>query len=183
MTGLSSYGGSLAPKALTAAQLVAPWNVNVGTQTMMCSDCHGSDSVAPAAQGPHGSASSFMLAGTNRNWPGTFTLGSMTSGLGTAAGLFCANCHPTSTSSNNVHSASNHRGSRCTACHILIPHGGKVSRLIATATAGLPARLQQTGVTVNVTQFRKASSPSGYGKSNCNTSCGGHGTITSPETW
>jgi hypothetical protein len=67
-TGLNNYSNSKAPKALGTAQLKAPWNVNVGTQTMMCSDCHDATTtnyVASATQGPHGSANQFILRGPN----------------------------------------------------------------------------------------------------------------------
>jgi predicted CXXCH cytochrome family protein len=54
--GLNSQTGSYAPKALESAQLKSPWNVNVGTQTMYCSDCHGADSEnSTDPKGPHGS--------------------------------------------------------------------------------------------------------------------------------
>jgi hypothetical protein len=181
-TGLSNYGGSLSPKPLAASELGAPWNTNMGTQTMMCSDCHGADAAAPAAQGPHASAATFMLVGSNRTWPGTFGLSSASwnTGIGTAAGLFCANCHP-AWNANNVHSRGDHSGLKCTRCHILVPHGGKISRLMATATAGLPARLN--GGSVALTAFKKSSSPTGYSESACSTNCGHHGAISGGETW
>ena len=52
---------------------LAPWDVGVGTQTMYCSDCHGSDTQAGTAVpdggedgnpwGPHGSNNDFLLKG------------------------------------------------------------------------------------------------------------------------
>jgi hypothetical protein len=190
VAALNSYTGNTVPKALAAAQLSAPFATSPGTQTMTCTDCHSGDAAAPAAQGPHGSAATFMLRGANKTWPGTFTLATTgtaayNAGAGTAAGLFCLNCHPIrpASGSNNVHTRSNHSSRACTDCHILIPHGGKVSRLIAakgTGTSTLPARYDGGSV---VTQFKKAASATGYSTSNCNTSCGGHGTVSSPETW
>ena len=70
-----------------------PWNTNIGTQTMYCSDCHGSNTAGGTAEptggqdgnpwGPHGSTNDFILKG---NW---------TNGTGTgeqATGL-CFKCH------------------------------------------------------------------------------------------
>jgi hypothetical protein len=108
----------------------------------------------------------------------------MATGVGTAAGLFCSNCHVSTSSGNKAHSTGNHKSVKCAGCHIVLPHGGRVSRLIATSDGGLPARLQQTGVSVNMVQFKKASTPSGYSESNCQTNCGQHNSaVTSPETW
>ena len=69
---------------------------NLGTQTMMCSDCHNTDAATPAAQGPHGSAAQFMLRGANAaNWPNVT--------LPNRATSWCWNCHGTTT--NSTHSA------------------------------------------------------------------------------
>ena len=155
VTGLNNYPNSLAPKALATAQLSAPWNVNVGTQTMTCSDCHATDSVS--SKGPHGSSVKWMLAGTNKAWPyqgaannggstGTYwTYSNRATGQGTAAGLFCLNCHPV-TGTNSAHSTGNHSGYKCVECHIRVPHGGKMSRLLTTYNgATLPTRYYPNG--------------------------------------
>lgn len=183
---------------LAAGQMTAAWN-SVGAQTMYCSDCHGNDAAAPAAQGPHGSTVSHILAGPNTKWPESSPGVLYQTGSGTTAanltGLFCLNCHPMRVSAiakatwyNNAHTE--HDGVQvsnvaCIRCHILVPHGGKVSRLIATNTAGLPTRYAYAGNKANVyvTQYMKAATPTGYGSGNCNTSCGGHGTVGTPETW
>jgi predicted CxxxxCH...CXXCH cytochrome family protein len=130
-------------------------------QLMTCTDCHNADAVSPAAQGPHGSAVRFMLSGVNRAWPFTsaasngaasgtaFRLNTSETGIGTTNGLFCRNCHPVpnSANSNAIHTQSGlnsgtHASSAaiaaCVACHIRVPHGGKVSRLMVTTNA--PAR-------------------------------------------
>ena len=160
ITGLNNYPNSLAPKALTAAKMKAPWNVNVGTQVMTCSDCHVTDTAA--SKGPHGSAVKWMLSGTNKAWPYTTTAGNGTStgtlftvatystNNGTANGLFCLNCH-TVTASNNWHSSGDVSGGQhgsnaimaCASCHVRIPHGGKISRLLQTTNA--PARYKSNG--------------------------------------
>lgn len=183
-----------APKALTAARMVAPWNVNVGTQTMTCSDCHATDSTA--SKGPHGSGVKWMLAGTNKAWPYTTTAGNGGSSgtlwtynnqaSGTANGVFCLNCHVIA---NSPHTATtDHQGTACVNCHLRVPHGGKVSRLIATRNGNpgttLPARYHPNGNggggTVYITSFIKAAS---YGTGNCAvTGCSSHGAITG-ESW
>jgi hypothetical protein len=92
-------------------------------QTMMCSDCHGNDTIAStAAQGPHGSAVKWMLKGRNKGWP-TRRASENGTGIGDGTnwqrlygvgdmqyydgrdgpdlwgdywdGLFCLNCHST----------------------------------------------------------------------------------------
>ena len=198
--GLSSYANSISPKALVSAQLTSPWNVNMGTQTMYCSDCHASDSTVA---GPHGSATKWMLAGTNKAWPytlaanngtsaGTFrTLSNSTTGSGGTNGLFCLNCHPatTSASSNSVHRKGDHSGYSCVACHIRVPHGSKVSRFITANGGGLPARYYPDGNGgghSGFSQFRKSTiSKDSYAKTACRSSCAGDhsSSVTSPESW
>ncbi len=205
VTGLASYTGNTAPKALVAAQLLAPWNTNVGTQTMLCSDCHNTDAASPAAQGPHGSAITYMLAGANRAWP--YNVAGATSGtlikLSTSEtnlnnangnGLFCRNCHPqmNNTASNSVHRNTNLNGGQhggnanvpaCTGCHIRVPHGGKLSRLFVTTNA--PARYKIG--TPNMAQVSKNATKDGYGTgwpTGFRSSCSQHsGSGTGTELW
>jgi hypothetical protein len=169
VTGIANYAGptGTAGYAVPVGRMVAPWNAatsgttGIGQQTMTCSDCHNTDTANPVVNGPHGSAVPFMLSGTNRTWPGAFTLGAYTTGQGSAAGLFCLNCHTIKPSSgaNAAHNrGSGHTQLSCTACHILIPHGGKVSRLILTTNA--PARYKQSGVAPALNQFRKTTNGS-----------------------
>ena len=179
-TGLNNYPNSKTPKALAAAALKAPWNVNVGTQTMMCSDCHDATStnyVASAAQGPHGSANQFMLRGPNAaNWPNVTTFSTS----------WCANCHNDNVSMSGH--ANHHSAGGCNTCHVVIPHGSKMSRLIADQDGSMPARYalnsSKSTTIVKVTSFTKSSTTS-YGTGNCRTSCGEHssGTSTSMENW
>ncbi|MEI6208011.1 MAG: hypothetical protein WCP20_14610 [Desulfuromonadales bacterium] len=203
-TGLNNYPNSLAPKALTAAKMKAPWNVNLGTQVMTCSDCHATDTAA--SKGPHGSAVKWMLAGTNKAWPYTttagngtgtgtaFTVNTYATGNGTANGLFCLNCH-TVTGSNSWHlyvSSSTHSTNAimsCVSCHIRVPHGGKISRLLQAGTATtVPARYRSNGSsgTPNFLNFGtssvniKGSSYSGNFKSSCSQHSGGG---TGGEAW
>jgi hypothetical protein len=191
---------------LAANQL---WNGWTPGQTMYCSDCHGDGVASPAAQGPHGSAIAHLLKGPNTYWPtngpnGTGTLYIIGTGSGQPAestfnGLFCRNCHRISTGAgffNNVHNehatAQGGGGAgACISCHTLVPHGGKVSRLMATRT-GMPLRYAYQGTLNNVgmTQFIKRA-PNGYAKSDCGAvnptlpggmSCNTHTAIVG-ETW
>lgn len=134
------------------------WTAGRG-QTMYCSDCHGDSAASPLAQGPHGSSAAYILKGPNSTWPGSYSLG------GTVTGLFCLNCHPnlnSTTLSNGVHTRGAHRNISdgvCTNCHITIPHGGKVSRLIVDAdSSAIPARYVGTGASIR--SFRKDTSGS-----------------------
>jgi len=161
VTGLNNYPNSAAPKALVSAKMKAPWNVNLGTQVMACSDCHATDSAA--SKGPHGSSVKWMLAGTNKAWPyttaagnggsaGTLrSMGNYNTGDGTKDGLFCLNCHVV-TGTNSFHTqianfsdehSSTSGPAMCANCHIRVPHGGKMARLLQTTNA--PARYKADG--------------------------------------
>ena len=150
---------------LTAAKLSGGWTPG---SIMNCSDCHATDSTA--SKGPHGSSVKWMLTGPNRAWPyiqasmnGTsnttttnyYTLDTTTGAqaynrnAGTTNGLFCLNCHPI-LNSNTYHSSSatkrtSHRSFNmaCVNCHIRVPHGGKIGRLLITTNA--PARYKANG--------------------------------------
>ena len=177
VTGLNNYTnsiavGSPAKKGLTTAAMKAPWNVNVGSQTMLCTDCHNTD--GNLAQGPHGSAAQFMLRGTNSaNWPDVDP-----ANIGTS---WCANCH---TPNNTVHSPHGGGGLRCYTCHIVIPHGGKMSRLIADRDGVMPARyaFNNDKNNVQILEFTKTDAGSYNGDNQCNTSCGQH-TASPGENW
>ncbi|HLP76571.1 MAG TPA: hypothetical protein VK327_06575 [Candidatus Paceibacterota bacterium] len=182
MTGLDNYPNSVAvsgKKGLLAAAMKAPWNVNVGQQTMLCSDCHDStttNSVATAAQGPHGSAFQYMLRGPNgANWPNVT--------LRNIATSWCMNCH--NNAAGRPHTTGDHSGYPCYNCHIVIPHGGKVSRLLAANNGGsLPARYTYNNTISNarLTGVTKSAT----GSYNEDTSCGGcgeHNTANGNERW
>ncbi|MEI6210879.1 MAG: cytochrome c3 family protein [bacterium] len=173
LTGLNNYANSAAPRNIAATAMKAPWNVNAGTQTMLCTDCHNTDGAL--AQGPHGSAAQFMLRGPNStNWPNV-----LIADIGTS---WCANCH---TPNALVHDSGVH-SLRCYECHIVIPHGGKMSRLIADGDSTMPARYAYNSNTnlVQIKWFNKAAPASYNGNNQCNTKCtGGHTTVASGENW
>ena len=120
----------------SSAAWLAPWNANIGNQTMHCSDCHGnataSGTITPSGTnpwGPHGSTNDFILKG-----PYNVNTGSPdTNGL-------CFRCHASAryagTSGGTGFSGGGrgdlhayHRdkiGSmRCNWCHVAVPHGWK----------------------------------------------------------
>jgi predicted CxxxxCH...CXXCH cytochrome family protein len=185
---------------LAASQLVNGWAPG---NVMTCSDCHGADAASPAAQGPHGSAVKYMLHGTNRAWPYT-TAGATTGSLflmnNTATnynaangnGLFCRNCHPDpaggtgTTNAGHIEFNGRHSSnaiSACIRCHLRVPHGGKVSRLIATSP-NTPARYQVTGQTLNFVHFVKNNAGTYSGSSWFGTTCSTHsGGAATGEAW
>ncbi len=140
---LNNRPGSYAPKALQASAMRHPWNQNVGTQTMYCSDCHGADNEhAGDPKGPHGSSFNFMLKGPNKYWPtkpdGTLFTYSDIQPDGSAPDLFCANCHNLAVPHrdwqvsmwNLVNVLQGNTDIPCVSCHVAVPHGSPVSRLI-----------------------------------------------------
>ncbi len=180
-----------ASNRLTAAKLTGGWAPG---GVMTCSDCHATDTAA--SKGPHGSSVKWMLAGTNKAWPYTttagngastgtlFTVATYNTNNGTANGLFCRNCH-TITASNNWHAngdvtGGEHGGNAimaCASCHVRVPHGGKVSRLLQTVNA--PARYRSNGSTATSSfDFWGTSSTnikgSSFSSANFNSSCSQH---------
>ncbi len=192
VTGLDNYPNSIVvggKKGLLASAMTAPWNTNMGQQTMMCSDCHNTDASSPAAQGPHGSAAQFMLRGPNSaNWPDV--------SVANFSSSWCANCHTNSAGAPHTEGGHTENNLPCYACHIVIPHGGKVSRLIADHD-GMPARyaynnqlrsIATDGATGNgmfpyVEAFTKAATGS-YDTPNCKAGCyADHDSTTPSENW
>ncbi len=180
LASLNNYTNSLTPKPLQTTDMVAPWTA-VGTQTMTCTDCHGADAAAPASQGPHGSANRMMLKGTNSaNWPAVTITNKATA--------WCANCH-TIRATGELHAA-NHTGFNCYECHIVVPHGGKMSRLLGSGAAGtgMPARYAYQGNIANThlwAHTKQAASSAWTTTSICQTGCatGTHDTGGQTDTW
>lgn len=178
--------------------------------TMMCSDCHG-DSDAPFAmiespagsgnwipnpaavdvpQGPHGSSVRFSLRGPATDWPTRSDTGALIRLVDLVDanydGLFCTNCHPKARiDGNRAHSAARgldkHGGQACIYCHVQVPHGGKVSRLIGDHET-MPARLAYQGNLDNMkmSSYQKGASTkntcSVVAGSSCDTHSTGHNT-------
>jgi len=163
--------------SLKNAQLTATWSSNIGTQTMMCSDCHNTDASSPAAQGPHGSAVAFMLRGPNTVWPPTANLDGSPELETAYNGSFCSNCH-TYTRDNEAHDNHDDVGDAsefnlyCYSCHIVVPHGGKLARLIGDRNS-MPARYAYNNnlSTMQVQAFRKRGDYSNYQEQDCQAAC------------
>jgi len=149
----------------SAAAWLPPWNSAVGTQTMYCSDCHGSttaaESVVPAGNnpwGPHGSANDFILKGT---WDAATGGNGRDNPAPDPANGLCFKCHEKEayadrngdnrnsgfggSKSNNLHAfhTDNVGSMRCMWCHTAVPHGWKNKALLVNlndvgAEAGLP---------------------------------------------
>ena len=149
---------------LSANNWLFPWRNAVGSQTMYCSDCHGSEvtaatSVIPNggengnAWGPHGSNNNFLLKGLWNTATGT---GQQGTGL-------CFKCHVYATYStradvrtgfwldngNDGHSfhADKIGRLRCNWCHVAVPHGWKNKAFLVNLNdvgpeVGLPAGTQ-----------------------------------------
>lgn len=137
-------------RRLTAAALTGGWAPG---EVMSCSDCHGRDTGNSAtAQGPHGSTVKWMLTGKYQNWPftsaaanGTAAGGTLLTGTGAStypASNFCFNCH-TWAAGGNAHVKSTNHIEPCVTCHIRVPHGGKVPRLLTGTNA--PSRYKPNG--------------------------------------
>ncbi|MEH6811407.1 MAG: cytochrome c3 family protein [Motiliproteus sp.] len=128
---------------------LSPWNTTaaVGSQTMYCSDCHGSDTAngtsIPRSQtgtdsedgppwGPHGSSNDFILKGWWKPAEGTAIPNN----------ALCFKCHDTGyrdaglsssgfwdtdTGKDELHDYHNKQvgALRCNWCHIALPHGWK----------------------------------------------------------
>jgi hypothetical protein len=155
-------------------------------QMMYCSDCHGSDANASGVQGPHGSAGKYVLKGPNRYWP-TNSAGTLWTIGNQGAGLFCLNCHPSVTTTNTPHSNGKHTSYQCVVCHVQVPHGGKVSRLIVTRAAPQPWNYYAPNTdTRQLTNFTRAGTYTGYSESGqCGSglSCYSGHSKTGGEAW
>lgn len=140
----SGRTGSLPPRELGVEQVIAPWIANLGNQAMYCSDCHGSDNELNGdPKGPHGSNLKYILKGTNQYWPkkSTGVLYTLTDIFnGTDTGVICKNCHdilvPHANWTQNMKNQA--RNTPCVGCHVAVPHGSPVSRLIGYSTWPAP---------------------------------------------
>ncbi|HEY6898968.1 MAG TPA: hypothetical protein VI279_17040 [Rhodocyclaceae bacterium] len=139
---MRATGRTAALRAANASNWNLPWSNAVGTQTMYCSDCHGSSVTAAAsvipdagnAWGPHGSSNPFILKGV---WNG---------GASASATTLCFKCHSYNlyatrgggssgfggSKDSNLHSyhADKIGSMRCNWCHVATPHGWKNKALL-----------------------------------------------------
>ena len=149
---MGNTGRSHAIRRTSTGAWRAPWNAtaDVGTQTMYCSDCHGTstaaDTVVPSGGengspwGPHGSTNNFILKG---EW--SATTGTSARDAGYTANALCFKCHTpanyadrngigggSSTGFSNADKGNLHalhtdkiERLRCSWCHVAVPHGWK----------------------------------------------------------
>lgn len=94
---------------MNATNFTAPWSTAVGSQTMYCTDCHGSETAMGTSEptgtnpwGPHGSGKDFILKG---NWD---LDGAAVGGNSTANNVsLCFRCHDYDAYSNGASNAAN----------------------------------------------------------------------------
>lgn len=212
VTELNNQFGSNSPKSLTISQMKSPWT-NIGNQTMYCSDCHGADDeINTDPKGPHGSNYKYMLKGRGKHWPYNrsgklWTLNDLYANKNNWSNdLFCANCHPIYMSgtwmntahrgesrgagkhynSNFVIDGISYNGIPCVTCHLVVPHGGNRSRLIAYGYSSLSSNQQPYIINVNTNLlrgFKKSQSPDKYFSSYCYSTHGACGASSKYPGW
>lgn len=150
--------GSYVPKELNLVQLLTPWKENPGLNTMYCSDCHGADNeLGGDPKGPHGSNLKYVLKGVNQYWPKKadgvtlYTLDDIQNG--TAGGVMCMNCHDINHPHDKWRNQMANKGFACVECHVTVPHGSPVSRLIGYT--GWPAPYNYGGNMLKMTGWKK----------------------------
>ena len=147
---IAETGRTTGIRNANASNWLEPFNdpALIGSQTMYCSDCHGSDTANGSIQpvggengrswGPHGSNNDFILKG-DWEWQ---------TGRGNQDDL-CFKCHSYSayateggdsfdsgfsdSDDNNMHAMHSKRidsAFRCTWCHVAVPHGWKNKALL-----------------------------------------------------
>lgn len=151
---IAATGRSTAARGMSGGNpWVAPWNNTgaVGTQTMYCTDCHGSGvstakSVIPDGNnpwGPHGSNNNFILKGV---W--SKGMGATGRDSGETSNLLCFKCHDSANyttrsdsgqktgfyggGKGNLHNYHVDKIGRlyCSWCHVAVPHGWKNKALL-----------------------------------------------------
>jgi len=183
---MDSTGRSAAVRNMnsSAALFLAPWNgANIGTQTMYCSDCHGSNTglgtVVPnggedgSPWGPHGSTNDFILKGS---WSPT---------TGTTADGLCFRCHnhtnyateqnegnragfesgfggPKDSNLHAFHAKRIGRNLQCMWCHAAVPHGWKNKALLVNLNDVGPEAGQPAGTEVPITTLNQTYSQEPY---------------------
>ena len=151
--------GTYTPRELQAEQLLSPWAENYGNNVMYCSDCHGSDDeLGGDPRGPHGSNLRYILKGENNFWPAKsdgvtlYTTGDIKNGTDT--GLFCKNCHDVQKPHKDWWSTMANKNYSCVTCHVAVPHGSPVSRMIGYSNFPEPYNYQ--GNSLFIEHYRKS---------------------------
>ena len=151
--------GTYAPRELQPEQLLAPWSTNYGKNVMYCSDCHGSDDeLGGDPRGPHGSNLRYILKGENNFWPTKsdnltlYTTADIKNGTDT--GLFCKNCHDVQKPHKDWWNTMANKDYSCVTCHVAVPHGSPVSRMIGYSN--FPAPYNYGGNSLFIQKYRKS---------------------------
>ena len=182
----AAYTDGTHSKRLNAGALAGGWAPG---SVMTCSDCHSTDS--SASQGPHGSTVKWMLnpntTGTKYyNWPYTsaanngLSTGTLVNGTGTGTvptGNFCFSCH-TWSGGGGAHTGCSSHAISCVGCHIRVPHGGKMVRLLTSPAA--PGRYKPNGNGGGTTYMGSATQATGTGTIGMG-NCGVTGGCTASE--
>jgi hypothetical protein len=157
---------------LSANNWKYPWRNGVGTQTMYCTDCHGSGvasatySVIPTGGengnpwGPHGSTNNFLLKGTWSSTTGTgntndglcfkcHDLSIYASGNGTRTGFYISSGASSGNDGHKVHNDKIGR-MRCNWCHVAVPHGWKNKAFLVNLNDVGPEAGQAAGTQVRL---------------------------------
>ncbi len=172
---IDNTGRSHAIRGTIPAAFRTPWSDGTGSQTMYCSDCHGSstapDSVVPNGGengnpwGPHGSTENFLLKG---EWSAASGTNSRENGY--TANALCFKCHEPSNYAHrdglidkdarttgffnsdrgNLHAFHTDKIERlrCTWCHVAVPHGWKNKALLVNLNDVGPEAGQGPGTQV-----------------------------------
>jgi formate-dependent nitrite reductase cytochrome c552 subunit len=163
---MAPTGRTLGLRNMGTGAFLAPWTNDVGTQTMYCSDCHGTNtaqnSVVPTGDrpwGPHGSENDFILKGP---W------NTGTGGTPNPVDTLCFRCHDAgdysgtsrgagtsgfSDGQDNLHTLHSERLERirCNWCHVAVPHGWKNKALLVNLNdVGEEAGLSPVGTEVPI---------------------------------
>ncbi|WP_088286193.1 cytochrome c3 family protein [Ideonella sp. A 288] len=156
---IDNTGRTNAIRGTVPGAFQVPWGgaADVGSQTMYCTDCHGSSTAANTVVpnggedgnpwGPHGSTNNFILKG---EWSATTGTNSREGGF--TANALCFKCHNPNnyadrngvgsisdrttgffnSSKGNLHAYHTDKIQRlrCTWCHVAVPHGWKNKALL-----------------------------------------------------
>ena len=151
----------------------SPWSRGVGTQTMYCSDCHGSATASTTVEptgdnpwGPHGSTNNFILKG---DWtPNSVSTTSL-----------CLRCHSTQYRNGGLSDSAfccdkgeghDHHNDKmgalqCNWCHVAVPHGWKNKAFLVN--------LNDVGPEVGMAAGTEVCTGSGgWGSTNCDGDAG-----------
>ncbi len=139
--------------------LISPWTSSSVTG---CGDCHSTISMGGStpASGYPDPYESLRLDDTSANGMSSTT-------------VICAKCHDLlngSTWSNIVHDSDKHRGAtgQCVSCHLQLPHGGGLPRLLGYAQDPSPYSTLTTGLAGIRLQ---AYTPTSWRRSDCTSQC------------